>query len=248
MDALQRALIEKAGQENGWENAGNEPRGVILTSARHRACICVRLSGTGWAIDAPPGLIHQELTRTFPALARNESLFIAQTTDQLAMLLRRAAELAQSLPNQAARTFAHRVQEAMKSSTLTTEVECLTKQRIGQETFREALLDYWGGACAVTGISLPQILRASHAKPWAQCQTDEERLDVFNGFLLTANLDALFDKGLITFGPTGDLCLSSKLGHPTRTALNLNCNLSLRWIAPQHELYLEWHRHNVFSK
>lgn len=109
-------------------------------------------------------------------------------------------------------------------------------------------MDYWGGACAVTGINLPQVLRASHAKPWARCQTDEERLDVFNGFLLTANLDALFDRGLITFSPIGQLCLSSKLGQPARTALNLNDNLALRWIAPQHEPYLEWHRHHLFSQ
>ena len=246
MDALKRALIEKVGQENGWENAGSEPNTVILTSARHRASICVSMVGNGWGIETPAKLIHQELWRSFPAATQNGSMFIAQNTDELAQLLRRTAELAQSLPHQAARTYTLRVQEAIKSSELTTEVERLTKQRIGQETFREALMDYWGGACAVTGIALPQILRASHTKPWANCQTDEERLDVFNGFLFTANLDALFDRGLITFEYTGQLCLSSKLNYPTRAALNLNCNLSLRWIAPQHESYLNWHRHNIF--
>ena len=54
------------------------------------------------------------------------------------------------------------------------------------------MLDYWGSACAVTGLTLTPALRASHAKPWADCTTDAERLDVFNGFLLSANLDALF--------------------------------------------------------
>lgn len=248
MDALQRALIEKAGQENGWENAGSEPDGVVLTSARHRARICVRLAGKAWSIETPAGLIHQELSRSFPAAAHSESAFITLSSDELAHLLRRTAELAQSLPHQAAYTFAQRVKEAMKSAVLTTEIERLTKHRIGQETFREALLDYWGGACAVTGINLPQILRASHAKPWAQCQTDEERLDVFNGFLLTANMDALFDRGLITFDTTGQLVLSSKLGRQVRNALRLTNNLSLRWIAPQHESYLHWHRQHVFSK
>lgn len=74
-----------------------------------------------------------------------------------------------------------------------TEIERLVRQRIGQDTFRSAMLDYWGGRMRCTGINVPQVLRASHAKPWAECATDAERLDVFNGFLLSANLDALFD-------------------------------------------------------
>lgn len=64
-------------------------------------------------------------------------------------------------------------------------------------------MDYWGGACAVTGIALPELLRASHAKPWAKCDTDQERLNVFNGFLRCAHLDALFDRGLMTFEEDG---------------------------------------------
>ena len=76
-----------------------------------------------------------------------------------------------------------------------TEVERMVRQRIGQQNFRQALMTYWGGACAVTGIDVSDVLRASHIKPWAECATDAERLDVFNGFLLSANLDALFDKG-----------------------------------------------------
>ncbi len=71
-------------------------------------------------------------------------------------------------------------------------------EKAGQDVFRAALMDYWGGACVVTGIDLPAVLRASHAKPWAACASDEERLDVFNGLLLVANLDALFDRGHIS--------------------------------------------------
>ena len=40
-------------------------------------------------------------------------------------------------------------------------------------------------------MALPEVLRASHAKPWAECANDAERLDVFNGFLLVANLDGV---------------------------------------------------------
>ncbi|MFN2857939.1 HNH endonuclease, partial [Escherichia coli] len=88
------------------------------------------------------------------------------------------------------------------------EVERLVRQRVGQDRYRDALLAYWGGACAVTGVTVTETLRASHAKPWAECTDDTERLDAFNGFLLVANLDALFDRFLISFDGTGRLLIS----------------------------------------
>ena len=63
----------------------------------------------------------------------------------------------------------------------------------------------------MTGIDVTEVLRASHAKPWSMCITDEERLDVFNGFLLSANLDALFDKCLITFDDQGKIVIASRI-------------------------------------
>jgi hypothetical protein len=51
----------------------------------------------------------------------------------------------------------------------TTEVERLVVQRIGQDIFRAALMDYWGGRCPITGITDPALLRASHIVPWADC-------------------------------------------------------------------------------
>lgn len=114
-------------------------------------------------------------------------------------LLSRAAALAQSLPNQAELDYEAAVQKKLTRLPLNgTEVECMVWQRIGQNAFRKAMLDYWGNVCSVTVIAVPEVLRASHAKPWANCDSDAERLEVFNGFLLTANLDALFDRCLIT--------------------------------------------------
>ena len=124
------------------------------------------------------------------------------------------------------------------------------KQRIGQNLFRQALMDYWGDACAVTGLDLPEALRASHAKPWARCSTDAERLDVFNGLLFSAQLDALFDAGLITFDESGLLHTSPRLTPPQLQLLGLDhpqC-LRLRWISPQHLPYLAWHRNLVFQR
>ena len=70
-------------------------------------------------------------------------------------------------------------------------------------------MNYWGVAWAVTGCTLTEALRASHAKSWKDCTSDAERLNVYNGFLLTANLDALFDKGYISFTDDGLIMVSS---------------------------------------
>jgi putative restriction endonuclease len=108
-------------------------------------------------------------------------------------------------------------------------------------------MDYWGGACAVTGITVPELLCASHAKPWAKCYSDQERLNVFNGFLLCAHLDTLFDQGLMSFDPEGCALWSPKLDQTTRAKLNLDDAVKLRWITDQHEEFLGWHRRTVFS-
>ena len=79
-----------------------------------------------------------------------------------------------------------------------------------------ALMDFWGGRCPLTGITHPRLLRASHMKPWSACTDAAERLNVHNGLLLAAHLDAAFDAGLITFGrllgKVGGSCPSSVCG------------------------------------
>jgi predicted restriction endonuclease len=123
-----------------------------------------------------------------------------------------------------------------------TEVERLVRQRIGQQKYRDAMLDYWGGTCAVTGVALSHVLRASHAKPWAECASDAERLDVFNGFLLVANLDALFDRFLISFDDSGMMLFSPSLSTNNLSRLGLHPGMGLRWLSDEHRAYLTWHR------
>ena len=129
---------------------------------------------------------------------------------------------------------------------LVTEVEAVVKQRRHQEEYRSKLENYWDNACAVTGVRIPEILRASHAKPWKD-SSDTEKLDVFNGFLLCANLDVLFDKGLITFDDEGKIIISSKLTDNQISSLSLK-NMHLRKIDPRHLPYLAYHRENIFKQ
>jgi putative restriction endonuclease len=127
-----------------------------------------------------------------------------------------------------------------------TDVVAEVRRRVGQDLYREALLDFWGGRCAVTGLAVPELLRASHAKPWADA-TDAERLDVHNGLLLAVHLDALFDRGFLTFDDAGRGVLSYALPADARALLSVDDrSLRLRRVTPGHLTYLLWHRTHVF--
>src|SRR5665811_1547849 len=76
-----------------------------------------------------------------------------------------------------------------------TEREELLKSRIGQGTFRQSLIKL-RRKCYVTGIADERFLRASHIKPWRD-STNQERLDPYNGLLLSPIYDYLFDRAYI---------------------------------------------------
>lgn len=122
-----------------------------------------------------------------------------------------------------------------------TERHDLVKCRIGQGTFRQKLIAYWK-ACAVTGYKDTNLLVASHIKPWRAC-TNAERLNPFNGLLLTPNLDRAFDAGLITFSQDGLVSLSPLLSHPSQLGIETAMRVALE---SQHEPFMAFHRTSVF--
>jgi len=249
MNILQRTLIEKSGHENGFEHSlSRVDDQVVLGSARHSAQLAILLKGDNYLLEVNSTInsLQSELIRSFVAIQFKDGKFVIPNHDMLAQFLRRVASLAQALPNQAASDYELKVQKELanfsSNTTNGTEIERMVRQRIGQNTFRNAMMDYWGGACALTGITVSEILRASHAKPWADCNNDAERLDVFNGFLLSANLDALFDRCLISFDDTGKIIISTRLSLDQCNTLSLNADLCLRWISREHLFYLHYHR------
>lgn len=157
-------------------------------------------------------------------------------------LLRRALQLSRALPNELLRAF----EKQVAALPMTTEAERLVIQRVGQELFRKGLLDLWDGRCAVTGLAVPALLHASHIKPWAECDTDAERLDVYNGILLAPHLDAAFDRGFITVAEDSAVVVSDVLDADARVALGLNRPLRVRGLTDGHRTYLPWHRERIF--
>lgn len=119
------------------------------------------------------------------------------------------------------------------------------RERIGQDVFRDALMEFWDGRCALSGVVLPPaLLRASHAKPWKHAN-GTERLDPFNGLLLAVRYDALFDKGLIAFCEDGQLLASAALTPEVRRFVGLQDGMRLRFVVPGHLAYLRYHREHV---
>jgi putative restriction endonuclease len=161
---------------------------------------------------------------------------------ELHQLVRRAFQLSRTLPDALLREFERRTTRLPRA----TEIERVVVQRVGQEVFREGLLEYWQGRCAVSGLAVPELLRASHIKPWAACESDAERLDVFNGLLLAPHLDAAFDQGFITVTDTGAVVVSTHLDEVGRRAMGVNAPLRIDGLQREHRAYLSFHRSRVF--
>ena len=157
-------------------------------------------------------------------------------------LLRRAFQLSHTLPD----ALLHVFKDETTNLPRTTEAERLVVQRAGQNIFRRGLFDYWDGRCAITGLGVPELLRASHIKPWADCDTDAERLDVFNGLLLAPHLDAAFDSGFITIAEDGTVLFSNALSPDARSVLGFSRSLKVHGLHRAHERYVPWHRTKIF--
>jgi hypothetical protein len=124
--------------------------------------------------------------------------------------------------------------------------EQLTRARRGQGLFRRRVFGK-EPVCRVTGVTTPGLLIASHVKPWRACETAAERLDGFNGLMLTPHADFLFDRGLIGFSDDGTAKFSSRLSDADRNRLGLHHSRPPPKPLHQASLgYFEHHRQMVF--
>lgn len=207
------------------------------------AKVAVKAMGTDTLLAVPEHGVMERIglpPAVHPLLPDMVSAGIASNAAQLYEALR----LLHSLQVHPATTLSAEV-EARLAAIPVTERTREVRQRIGQDVFRGALIDLWQGRCALSGVEFPpSLLRASHAKPWAQA-SDEERLDPFNGLLLAVHYDALFDQGLIAFGDDGQVIVSASLTEEVRRLLCLNTSSRLRFVLPGHKEYLSFHRRSV---
>lgn len=235
----------KAAEQHGFRRRLSETDGwAAFQSTTAQGTIWLAAEGPSgpWflALDHA-GVIREaglaEQLRSGPGIAR----FRFDDLQELYAVLPRIYNLSASLPDAPLRAFRVKVNDLPRS----TEAERLTVQRIGQDIFRQGLLEYWNGNCPLTGISDAGLLRASHIIPWKDCADDAERLDVHNGLLLSALWDAAFDRGLVTFGRDGAPIFSTYLSEQGRAHLQWNKPIPL---TASHVGRLEWHCENIFLR
>ena len=239
MTPLERIRIEKAAADCGFERKAisNEKGQLELRSAVFPEFLCVELASAG----------GYKITSSAPALLNPHSMtgtVQIAGIEQLYKMLQHAAVMASAMPSRVVDVFRAKTQNLPKN----TEAERMVVQRVGQDIFRNALLDFWQGRCCVSGLAIPSLLRASHIKPWALCASDNERLDAFNGLLLAPNLDALFDGGWISFSGHGTLLVSNALPTVAKVQLGISEALSVQRLTPAHSTYLDFHRAVIFKK
>jgi predicted restriction endonuclease len=93
----------------------------------------------------------------------------------------------------------------------------------------------------VTGFNKLDVLIASHIVPWCE-SNDNERLDVYNGILLSPVYDALFDRNLISFENTGKIILSDKIDDNAYKKIGVSGSERIKNLSPYNVSYLERHR------
>lgn len=254
LSPLARNVLEMALRNNGYHNASEVVGDWLVadaTFAPGRCWVAYHDNGRQRAVVATSefhvGLALMEEGATADTAATKPigaAMVFTTPIEALPGTIRRLFELSRALPSAPLDRFVTRIRELPNS----TEAERLVIQRIGQDVFREALVDLWAGRCAVTGLDQPELLRASHIKPWADCGTDAERLDPMNGLLLAPHWDLAFDNGLVTFEDDGHARLSKRL---TASAVALLAPAGpkrpvISQLKSRHLQYLSYHREHVW--
>jgi hypothetical protein len=239
-------IVRTEAQKAAWENGYRLERGAeagwlhyASTTARGSIWIAAESGQGPWFLSLDHSGVAAEIGPLPVAPSSGPGIVTFKLSDlaDLHRSLDRVYRLAVSLPQAPLDRFKARTASLPR----TTEAERLVIQRIGQDVFRGALLDYWSGRCPLTGITEPALLRASHIVPWAEC-TDEQRLDVHNGLLLSALWDAAFDRGLVSFEDDGTVLASRKLRTREREVLDLEHAPKLGGLREQHCANLSLHR------
>ncbi len=123
--------------------------------------------------------------------------------------------------------------------------------RKGSEKYRREVINYMP-QCPFTKITDERLLIASHIKPYSICiknNENDQALDYLNGLALSPTYDKLFDQGYITFTDSGELVCGTQLSSYTWEKLSINPNAKnkMRIFPEEREMYLDYHRNNVFQ-
>lgn len=116
----------------------------------------------------------------------------------------------------------------------------LAKARIGQGLFRKRVM-LVEPRCRVTGVEDPRLLIASHIKPWRDA-SNADRINGFNGIMLSPHIDALFDERLISFEDNGRMLVQESLPQDVLERWSIRSDTHVERFRPEQSRFLEHHR------
>ncbi|MCI8368368.1 MAG: HNH endonuclease [Clostridia bacterium] len=139
------------------------------------------------------------------------------------------------------------IEEPQKDKKKDKVLQEISRARDGQGKYRELLLEQCR-FCPFTMISDERLLIASHIKPWA-ASNDSEKIDPYNGYILSPLYDKLFDRGFITFTENRHIILSEFISPYTWKQINLTNNAFIKALPMDDKRieYLKFHHQSVFK-
>ena len=184
-------------------------QGVWRISFSNSLSMQINEYGNDFFLSGSPAII-EHLIKTFHSLKHGEALqlSVGQVSQRIEEACIFTSGMVREELQRRKKAFAEKLKEIQTDRE--SEVEILTKCRIGQDVLRGSLLQD-RGCCEVSGITDPRLLWVSHIKDWAESE-DDEKFDLDNVLLLARNWDALFDKKFISFDPeTGKMIKSDRI-------------------------------------
>ncbi len=122
------------------------------------------------------------------------------------------------------------------------EIERTVKARLNQYYFRKLLLKEFDH-CPFTHIKDTKLLFASHIKPWKK-SSSKEKVNQYNGFLLSALYDQLFDKFIISFDENFNLVYANDIDDYVKNQINHLDIIKSDFNFLHREKYLKYHFNN----
>ena len=140
MSPFERTRLEKAAADCGFELSPEMAgQGLVFRSAQFPESVTVQSLGNDIFV------LHASVPILLPTAAP-EGLTV-QGWNVLYQVLDKAVAIARTMPDRVADKY-HQATSAMPRAT---ETERWVVQRVGQDMFRGALLDFWQGRCALQG-------------------------------------------------------------------------------------------------
>ncbi len=119
-----------------------------------------------------------------------------------------------------------------------------------QSLFKDTLFHEQEHQCSICQIQIPQMLIASHIKPFRDCGHLLEAADYQNGILLCRNHDYLFDQGYLSFDGDGRLLISDFIAKQDYQKYQVDPSYVLprNLLTPMRQQFLAYHQKVYFKR